>query len=536
MTTLPQQSWTSKLWSWRSILLIILPFVAAVGLRLYIMMPLRRMPFNSDEALFLLMARHVLAGQRPLFMYGESYGGTIDSYLAALLFNFLGPTIIGGRLIQTLEYLIGMAFTYLLARRVLPDSRMGPVAVLWLMAVPPLMVSTWSTPTLRYSVVICLGSILSYLGHRLLKEDADKLSRWILFGLVCGLSFWTFGILVVYMLPLFILFLFQFRWRRWLSYLLAATAFFLASAPWWTQSLSGLSVIYNPSNPASIPPLLTRIFAFLTIMVPGFLGIRDPWAPDLTWPLLAPLVLFFYLAAFLYAVPRFRRNDEVAPTVETYGMVLLAFQALVWGVLYFSTRFSLDATGRYIFPLYPVFFIAAGLLLERLFRWRHAVAIAILTALLAFNLATHVRAVQSVPWGITAQMNPVFRFGNDSDQALIDFVSAHGGRGYSHHWISYKIAYLSDEQVILSSLLPYRTDLKRNLRDDRYAPYRTTVEASPTRVYVTHREPNLEDYLQRAFADRDISYQIKDIGPYRVYYDFSALVSPQEIGLIEPVD
>jgi hypothetical protein len=106
----------------------------------------------------------------------------------------------------------------------------------------------------------------------------------------------------------------------------------------------------------------------------------------------------------------------------------------------------------------------------------------------------------------------------------------------SHHWISYKIAYLSDEQVILSSLLPYRTDLKRNLRDDRYAPYRTTVEASPTRVYVTHREPNLEDYLQRAFADRDISYQIKDIGPYRVYYDFSALVSPQEIGLIEPVD
>ena len=78
-------------------------------------------------------------------------------------------------------------------------------------------------------------------------------------------------------------------------------------------------------------------------------------------------------------------------------------------------------------------------------------AIVILALILAFNLAVHLRVVQEVPPGITAQMNPVLWFGNEHDQALIDFVSAQGGRGYSHHWISYKIAFLSDEKVILAA-------------------------------------------------------------------------------------
>ena len=106
-------------------LLLASPFVAALGLRLFIL-SLDRMPFESDEAIFLLMARHILKGGRPLFLYGESYGGSIDSYLTALFYHFFGESITGPRLaIQSLEYLLGMLFTYLLARRILPKSRLG---------------------------------------------------------------------------------------------------------------------------------------------------------------------------------------------------------------------------------------------------------------------------------------------------------------------------------------------------------------------------------------------------------------------------
>jgi 4-amino-4-deoxy-L-arabinose transferase-like glycosyltransferase len=467
-------------------------------------------------------------------MYGEVYGGTIDSYLTAPLFYLFGPSIIGPRLVvQNLEYLVGMTFTFLLARRILPDARMGPLAVLWLMAVPPLLMTAWVVPTLRYAIIICLGSIIAYLGHRLLKEDTDKPVRWLLFGLVCGLAFWTFGILVVYMLPLLILFLFQFRRRRWPSYLLAAAAFFLASLPWWGQALSGLTVIYNPDNPAAIPPLYIRLFAFLTIMLPAFIGIRAPWEAEIIWPVLSVAILFFYLAVFLYAIPRLRRNDPQAPAVDRVGFALLALQVLIWCLLYFATRFSFNATGRYIFPLYLILPIVAALLLERLYRWRRPVAVAVLAGVLLFNLATHLRAIQTVPPGLPNQMNPDFWYGNKYDQALINFVAAQGGRGYSHHWISYKIAFLSDEQVILSALLPYYPPGPGptwNNLPERYPPYQAAVEASPQRVYVTHREPHLESYLQQAFVERRVTYQIEDIGPYRVYYDFSAVVTPQEIG------
>jgi hypothetical protein len=529
MINLRPRSNLVKTLSWRS-LLVFTAFVAALGLKALIM-PMTRMPFDSDEAILLLMARHILEGKRPLFFYGEAYGGSSDSYLIAFFYRLFGDTVAVGRLVQSLEYLLGMGFTYLLARRLMPGALLGPLAVLWLMAIPPLLISTWTTPAVLYAIVICLGSILLYLGYRLLWEDADRPWRWAIFGAVAGLSFWTFGILVVNMLPLFIFFLWQFRSRRWPGYLLGVFTFFLGSLPWWTQAVAGLQVLANQDALASMPSLPMRIFAFLGLTLPAFVGFRAPWSPYVTWPALAPVVTIFYLTAILYAIPRVRRADQASPSVESIGFALLGVQALTWIALYFGTRFSLDATGRYILPLYPALFFTAGLLLERIDRWRRSLAIGLLAALLAFNLGMHIRAVSTVPPGITAQMNPALQFDNASDQALIDFVDTHGGRGYSHHWISYKIAFLSNERVVLVSHLPFRPDLRWNPLDDRYPPYAAAVASSLERVYVTHREPNLEAYLQRAFAERGISYRTQDIGPYRVYYDLSTNVSPQELGL-----
>lgn len=515
---------------WLYWLALIAPFGVTIALRWYVM-PTSRMPFDSDEAIFVLLARHILHGERPFFFYGEAYGGSTDSYLTALFYAIFGGSIAVTRWVQTLEYAIGMLFTYLLARRLLPGSRFGPAAALWLLALPPLLLTTWTTPAVLYAVVFMLGSVITYLGHRLLFEDADRWWAWLLFGAVCGIAFWTFGILVVYMLPVFALFLWRFSRRRLPLYLLSALAFFLFSLPWWTQALPGLLVVYNPEQPAPLPPFWLRLFAFAAITLPGFVGIREPWAAELLWPLASLPVLLFYLAAGLYLLPWLRRRDSAAPLFELTGLALLGLQIVAWLALYFGTRFSLDATGRYSLPLYPVLLLAAGLLLERLYRWRAAAAVGVLAAVLTFNLAAHLKAVQQVPPGITAQMNAALMFGNAFDQQLIDFVKEQGGRGYSHHWISYKIAALSDEQVILASFLPFRPDLRWNALDDRYPPYVAAVNAAPNRVYVTHREPHLEAYLQQQFAARGISYQTRDIGPYRVYYKLSALLTPPEMGL-----
>ena len=66
------------------------------------------MPFNSDEAIVALAARHILQGARPVFFYGQAYMGTIDSYMVALGFSLFGESVLVMRLIEIMPsiYLI----------------------------------------------------------------------------------------------------------------------------------------------------------------------------------------------------------------------------------------------------------------------------------------------------------------------------------------------------------------------------------------------------------------------------------------------
>ncbi|MCK4814771.1 hypothetical protein KA005_03295, partial [bacterium] len=47
-------------------------------------------PFNSDEAVVALMARHILQGSRPIFFYGQAYMGSLDAFLVAGVFKLIG--------------------------------------------------------------------------------------------------------------------------------------------------------------------------------------------------------------------------------------------------------------------------------------------------------------------------------------------------------------------------------------------------------------------------------------------------------------
>ena len=50
--------------------------------------------FDSDEAVEGLMARHVLTGEFPLFLWGQRYKGVPEVYLAAAAFHVWPPGVI----------------------------------------------------------------------------------------------------------------------------------------------------------------------------------------------------------------------------------------------------------------------------------------------------------------------------------------------------------------------------------------------------------------------------------------------------------
>jgi hypothetical protein len=118
------------------------------------------------------------------------------------------------------------------------------------------------------------------------------------------------------------------------------------------------------------------------------------------------------------------------------------------------------------------------------------------------------------------------------DQALIDFLIEKGEtRGYSNYWVTYPLAFLSQEKLIFIPRLPYHLDFRYTERDDRYAAYNSMVAEADRVAYITTHHPELNAYLASAFKELDIKWEEIQIGDYHVFFNLSELVRPDEIGL-----
>jgi hypothetical protein len=263
----------------------------------------------------------------------------------------------------------------------------------------------------------------------------------------------------------------------------------------------------------------------LLLGLPVLLGMRFPWEPDLILIPLAPLALALYLAVFLYAA-RTRRIEH-----RSSGRALLLIQVGLYIFLFIGSRFGIDATGRYLLPLVAPLAVFTAMLLDYVRREHPLAAVVMLAFLVAFNLAGLGLAAWRNPPGITTQFGPITRFDNRHDSALISFLLDHGGaRGYSDFWVTYRIAFESDERVILSARLPFKENLAYWPTDAGYAPYNLAADESPTAVYVTSQHPRLEALLRERFAVLDVTFKEEQIGPYHIFYDLSRKVMPEELG------
>jgi len=78
----------------QGIFCILLVAWALVVLRSAIYLCYEHANFESDQAIYGLMAKHIVEGRAfPLFMYGQDYMLAVDSYLAAPFFAVLGPSV-----------------------------------------------------------------------------------------------------------------------------------------------------------------------------------------------------------------------------------------------------------------------------------------------------------------------------------------------------------------------------------------------------------------------------------------------------------
>jgi 4-amino-4-deoxy-L-arabinose transferase-like glycosyltransferase len=512
------------------------------------LLALDAVPFNADEAIVALMARHILQGERPSFFYGQAYMGSLDAYLVAGAFRVFGERVLAIRLVQVTLFAAVVATSYPVALR-FTGARRTALLVVLLWAFPPVLLTLYTTATLGgYGEALLAGNILLWWGHRLGSEDAQRWRLWLAWGLVAGLGFWAMGLVLVYLVPVALWLLCRHGACSWRGCLLAALGFAVGSLPWWLGNLgrvdAGVAELFGTAvrSTATAGSLAgnvgARTFNFFVLGLPALFGLRFPWSakgPPL-WLAVPPLAL--YLGAMAYSLRRLSPPSSSSTPSPSTPSSSSPPSSLLWGICgtlflgFVLTPFGGDPSGRYFLPLYlPLFIFTAEALMalrERVGRC----AWVLLAAVLAFNLAGTVEAASTNPPGITTQFEAITQVDHRYDAELIDFLRAHDGtRGYANYWVAYPIAFLSSEEIVLVPCLPYKADLRYTPRDDRYPPYGGWVEASPTVVYVTTNHPALDGLLRERFAALGVTFREAQIGDYHVFYALSRKVTPDELTL-----
>jgi 4-amino-4-deoxy-L-arabinose transferase-like glycosyltransferase len=519
---------------WFLLLLIALSFAWKAALH-----QMHAFSFNADEAIVALMAKHILLGERPLFFYGQFYMGSLDAWFVAFGFLIGGEQVWIIRAIQALLYGGTIALWYFFVLRISGSLRAARITAL-LMAIPPVLVTLYTTVSLGgYGEALLIGSLCL-----LLITSRRSLSPVGLFlqGALTGFGIWVFPLSLIYTAPAAVFQLLQLAalaasrrhrlclWALWLCGLCAGGILWLIGLLKF-----GPQLIAEMSGSAISGTLAGDMFQILWIRILGLLlfgstvvtGMRAPW--EFRWLATAflPFLLAIWIAAGLYAIRAVRKRD-FASSIRILLFACLGFFAAV----FLLTPFGNDPSGRYFLPLFPPCAVACAAFLDWLShraRWLGWFCLGILP--MYFFVGTLQCALLQPP-GITTQFDAVSQLDDRSLPGVMAFLRAHGERrGYTNYWVSFPLAFLSDEELIFNARLPYHEDLRHTSRDNRYAPYATTVAVSDRVAYITTHNPLLDQRLEEAFTNQKVTFRVEQIGDYRIYYQLSRPIRPEEINL-----
>lgn len=532
---------------------LVLALILAAGLKTWLIIG-EWAPFNADEAVVALMARHILRGELPVFFYGQAYMGSLDACLIASGFWLFGEQVWVIRLVQSLLYLGFLMTTFALGRLAFNDRRVGAIAIL-LLALPPVNLTLYTTVSLGgYGEVLLLGNLtlISVLQiWRSFQEGRFPGQRrwWLLVGLSSGLGLWAFGLTLVYSLPAGV-FLFILTWKAlrtasppsrrgitW-AFCLAVMGSLIGSTPWWLFALqNGVTQLLKELGGEAIAgveglpwgvQLVTHTFNLLVFGSTAAIGVRPPWGVIWLGLPILPFVLFFWMAVLVY-LGRSLSNHPQAPVLWLLAGVI---GTLALGFI--LTPFGVDSSGRYFLPwAAPLALLAADFILSirgRVGLW----AFTLVGLLMMYQLWGVLQSALRYPPGLTTQFYAPTQVDQRYMPELITFLRDHGEwRGYTNYWVAYPLAFLSNEKLIYTPRLPYHLDFRYTRRDDRYPPYDTLVAQAERTAYITTNHPQLNQRLRQEFRALGVSWQETTIGDFQVFYALSRAVHPEELGLGE---
>lgn len=166
---------------------------------------------DGDEALLGIQAENILRGAHPIYFYGIPYFGSLEAYVAALLFAIFGPSVAALRAETTAFSLLLVGTTWWLASLLAKAARLSPparkcftIVAALVAALPPLYDGIVELRTgggwIESFVLMLLLLTLVYRLTSRWHEDAslrELALRWAGIGFVVGFSMWIYPLAAV---------------------------------------------------------------------------------------------------------------------------------------------------------------------------------------------------------------------------------------------------------------------------------------------------------------------------------------------------
>ncbi|EFH83777.1 hypothetical protein [Ktedonobacter racemifer] len=184
--------------------------LVAVIIRIWLIMRTHG-TLDGDEALLGIQAEHILQGERPIYFYGIPYFGSLEAYVAAILFAIFGPSVTALRAETTAFSLVLVSLTWWLASLLAKAARLPLYArrcfiivAALVAALPPLYDGIVELRTgggwIESFVLMLLLLISVYRLTTRWHEGAynrELALRWAGVGFIVGFSMWIYPLVSV---------------------------------------------------------------------------------------------------------------------------------------------------------------------------------------------------------------------------------------------------------------------------------------------------------------------------------------------------
>jgi hypothetical protein len=473
---------------------------------------------DADEAVGGLMARHELHGQFVgAFYWGQAYGGTLETWLAAPLVGIFGPSYLALRSVPIVLSAVAAVLVWRVGLRTLRSEQIALVAAGLAWCFPSFLMWKMVHFHIFYASSMVLGLLVVLQVLRMREHDTPR--GMLLLGLVSGLGLWqSFQLATIVPTALIWLALRRRDLLRYTPLVVAGALVGLLPAllsnirhHWWSRDLGhGEGQI----------DYLHRFFQFFTNGLPISLDLRTPIT--LHWFIWKPIGIIVYVAVlggFVWLLTRTQHDRRLR------NLNLIAVIALVFPAVYaLSPLTSVPDVPGYVIVLMP--FIALLLVAPApTAKWAAIISAAALVVM--------AESVAQVDHDYAQKPRADFtRFGSHAPlprnfAPLIAKLDQLGlRRVFASYWIAHRITFETNEHIIAAdmrpealtsalngAIVPVPNDPAYKSRHPQYAAQVLRVD-SPAFVLAEGFDPPTTQY--DAFGPAG-GYRLVKLGVFRIY-------------------